>query len=182
MPIPSITGRGITIRRPHRSHAESIVKHINTPDISRFIQGIPYPSVLKDAKGWIRHAHRMERSVSSYHFVVQETDDDEVIGCIALKHLNFKDRNAEVGYWISGLHRRKGYGKEAMRLILTYAMRELKLHRIYAVVDATNIASVKLLESCGFVREGTWRKASMMDGILQDVYAYGILKEEFEVE
>jgi RimJ/RimL family protein N-acetyltransferase len=56
----------------------------------------------------------------------------------------------------------------------------MDFHRLYAVVHDANTGSMRLMEKCGFVREGTWREASQMDGEYGDVHAYGILRREWE--
>ena len=69
---------------------------------------------------------------------------------------------------------------EALSLILSFAFKELGLRRIYAIVHEKNTGSVKLLEKTGFTHEGTWRKASRMGRRWYDVYAFGILKNEYK--
>lgn len=70
--------------------------------------------------------------------------------------------------------------KEAIRLILRFGFKKLKLNRIYAKTISQNIASWKLLESCGLVREGTLRKSLFERGRWNDLLMYSILKEEYK--
>ena len=58
--------------------------------------------------------------------------------------------------------------------MLDYGFRQLKLRRIYAGVFDSNIASAKVLEKCGFKKEGTLCKAIQKDGKIFDEIRYGI--------
>ncbi|MEE9553374.1 MAG: GNAT family protein, partial [candidate division Zixibacteria bacterium] len=80
---------------------------------------------------------------------------------------------------VAGPFQGRGYASEAIRLILGFAFKELRLVRVYAGVHQRNAPSVKALEKTGFTREGCWRKASFLGRRWSDVYAYGILKEEY---
>ncbi|MFC6753412.1 GNAT family N-acetyltransferase [Halorubrum tibetense] len=85
----------------------------------------------------------------------------------------------ELGYWIAEGFRRQGHGREAARLLTNYGFRQRGLHRIAARVFAFNDASQALLESLGYVREGTSREAVFVDGRYWDVHWYGVLESEW---
>ena len=77
-------------------------------------------------------------------------------------------------------NRGKGYGSEAMRLIIDYAFFELNLHRIQLTVFDYNQQAIALYERLGFQREGVFREFGQRDGKRYDMYLYGILYEEWE--
>lgn len=172
-------GKLITLRRLRRSDAASIQRHANNRDIKRFLPRLPFPYTMAEARKWITTTSRLARADKAYDFGIEDRESGEIVGMIGLRNINRQDRNAEVGYWIGKSFQRRGYAGEAMLLILKFAFRELRLVRVYAVVHQRNVASVKLLDRIGFVREGVWRKASFMNRRWYDVYAYGILKEEY---
>ncbi len=179
MPIPTLQGKLITLRRLRRSDAASIQRHANNRDIARFLPRLPSPYIMAEARKWITLTARLARDDKAYNFGIEDGESGEIVGMIGLRNINRQDRNAEVGYWIGRSFQRRGYAGEALRLILKFAFTELRLVRVYAVVHQNNVASVKLLDRIGFVREGVWRKASRINRRWYDVYAYGILKEEY---
>ena len=89
---------------------------------------------------------------------------------------------AELGYWLASEYRQQGYGREAAGLVTNYAFQQRGLHRVSARVFAFNDASQALLESLGFVREGTNREAVFVDGQYWDVYWYSVLESEWDSE
>jgi RimJ/RimL family protein N-acetyltransferase len=179
MSIPSLQGRLITLRKLRSSDAASIQRYANNRDIARFLPRLPSPYTMEDARRWVNLTHRLARKRSEYNFGIEDGQSGEIVGMMSLRNVNRHDRNAEIGYWVGKPFQRRGYAGEALRLILKFAFSELRLVRVYAVVHQQNIGSIRLLEKIGFVREGVWRKASLMNGRWSDVYAYGILKEEY---
>lgn len=117
-----------------------------------------------------------------YRFLVCLSGDDgdpDPVGVVGFPWV-FDDRQgAFLMYWIAPGHRRKGYASEATTLLLDYAYRERGFHRVSAFVLATNDASVGVLETLGFAREGTIRKAVFVDGGWVDEYRYGLLADEW---
>ena len=63
--------------------------------------------------------------------------------------------------------------------MLKFAFNKLKLHRIYAKLFESNIASKKVLEKVGFKLEGIAREHRYRYGKWHNELHYGILKREF---
>jgi len=179
MPIQTLRGSRIDLRRLRRSDAGSIQKYANDPAVARFLPLLPHPYGMNDAREWINLTHRTSRNNSAYHFGIENSESSEIIGMMSLRNINRTDLNAEVGYWVARKFWGRGIATEALRLILRFSFEQVGLHRVYAVVLEKNIGSVSILEKLGFTREGVWRKASRMGKRWHDVYAYGILKDEF---
>ena len=74
-----------------------------------------------------------------------------------MKNVDHKSRCAEIDYWLGKNYWRRGLATEAMRLVLKFGFKKLKLHRIHAHTFEKNIASRKVLEKCGFKIEGIMR-------------------------
>ena len=74
----------------------------------------------------------------------------------------------------------KGYGTDAMRLILRYAFIELNLYRVSLDALGSNARAIRSYEKCGFVREGELRDAARYDGQYVGEVYMGILRDEWE--
>ena len=106
-----------------------------------------------------------------------------IIGDIALQDIDKKNRSCSLGMGMSKLeYRNKGYGKEAVKLILEYGFNNYGLERITANTSETNISAQKSLEKLGFRLEGKERKAIYIGGKKYDRYNYGILVDEYRNE
>ena len=106
--------------------------------------------------------------------------DRKIIGDVALQDIDEKNRSCSVGMGITQINlRNKGYGGEALRLMLDYGFNNWGLERITAQTLEPNISAQKLLEKSGFVLEGTERKAVYFGGRRYDRLNYAILAEEY---
>ena len=108
--------------------------------------------------------------------------DGTVIGDVALQDIDYKNCCCSVGIGIAKIcNRFKGYGREAIALIVNYGFRFLSVERITANTADINIPCQRALERCGFELEGRERKAMFLDGSWHDRMHYSILREEYEV-
>jgi len=117
---------------------------------------------------------------NSYYFHLRTLSDDTVIGFVVLFNLKWSNRTADMAIGIGDkAYRGKGYGQDALKLILNYAFNELNLHRVSLTVMSYNDAAIKAYERVGFVLEGTQRQAVLRQGKRYDMLMYGILRDEF---
>ena len=107
-------------------------------------------------------------------------NDGGVIGDVALQDIDRVNRCCSIGMGMAKLENRgKGYGQEAVRLMLAYGFDHLGMERITADTLDINIGAQISLEKCGFVCEGRERRAVYLGGVMHDRVDYAILKEEF---
>lgn len=73
----------------------------------------------------------------------------------------------------------KGYATEAMRALQRFGFDNLKLHRMFGVVDPVNVPTARVLEKNGFIREGHLREHKWIKGIWRDSLIYAMLEDEW---
>ena len=111
-------------------------------------------------------------------FIIQKKDGTR-IGVI--NHwINQPSRMMEISYAIIPTERRKGYGTEAVQLIVDYLFMSRDLVRIEAITNVRNKPSQRVLEKAGFRNEGTIRRSYFIRGEWRDHYLYSILREEWK--
>jgi RimJ/RimL family protein N-acetyltransferase len=103
----------------------------------------------------------------------------EIIGQVTLRHISRPNERAEVGFALGGDHHGRGYAREAVRTVLDYAFGPMALYRIEADVDPRNAASLRLLESLGFRREGVLRSRWFVGGERCDSVMLGLHRDEW---
>jgi ribosomal-protein-alanine N-acetyltransferase len=124
----------------------------------------------------IKRAKQAWDSEAMLRFGVFLNGTGELIGTVALNDIiRGGIQSCYIGYTLDHIHNGKGYTSEAVAMVVKYGFDVLKLHRIEAGVMPTNIASQKVLEKCGFVREGLARKNVNINGRWEDHYSYGII-------
>lgn len=106
-----------------------------------------------------------------------ETKDGEKLGYIA--HFVSKSRRT-IGYALLPKHRFKGYGSEAVQLIVDYLFLSKDIAAIQAETHPENKASQSVLIKAGFQKEGIIRKCFFSRGVWRDTAQYSILREEWK--
>ena len=114
-------------------------------------------------------------------FAVRLLENDELLGNIGFNSLDIINRNGALGVLIGNpRHQRKGYGTEALKLILDYGFSFLNLRNISLSVFEYNEPAYNLYKKVGFKEAGRLRKAVEIMGKTYDVIIMDMLKEEFQ--
>ena len=120
------------------------------------------------------------KSDNEVSFAIRPIGKTTLVGWAGLDEIEWPHRSASAGMWIGDPgSRRKGYGEEALRLIVGYGFRELNLHRIELTVFDYNEPAIRLYEKVGFKREGTSRERLRRDGVWYDMHQYAMLEGEW---
>ena len=113
-------------------------------------------------------------------FAIETLDDPSVlVGHVGLWGWQTKDRCATIGIALGREHIGRGYGTDAMRVIVSYGFREMGLHRIQLGVAPFNPAGIRAYEKAGFVEEGRLRESVLHDGRWYDEVLMSILDHEW---
>ena len=111
---------------------------------------------------------------------IETLDDPPVlVGNIGLFDVRTKDRVAELGIALGREYIGRGYGTDAVRVIVDYGFREMGLHRIQLSVAPYNPAGIRAYEKAGFVEEGRHRESVLHDGRWYDEVLMSILDREW---
>lgn len=98
-----------------------------------------------------------DKPTKSFHEGIALKDSDEVIGDIYV-YLIENDRMASIAIRISKAYQSKGIGSEAIKAMTDFCFKNTELQRLWTEVDVRNIGSWKMLEKCGYTREGLIRQ------------------------
>ncbi len=132
----------------------------------------PHPYRLEDAEGWIELQHSRD---PQEFWVIQS--GGEVAGGIGLESFDgHRTGSAEIGYWLGRDFWGQGLATAACAAVTEIGF-ERGLRRIEALVYSRNEASARVLEKCGYVREGVARQAVERDGVC-DQWIYGRLASD----
>lgn len=109
--------------------------------------------------------------------------EDRILGAVTF----FKGVGDSEGYEIGcQIYRKedrgKGYSTEAIKLFCAYIFELKPIERLQVCTVKENLAARKTAEKCGFVFEGTMRKAYFARGKYHDLNFYSLLREECPVE
>lgn len=108
-------------------------------------------------------------------------ESNELIGEIAMMEIDHQNQNAIVRISIFEKDNwGKGYGTEAMSLLLDFGFNVVNLHRVELEVFAFNPRAKKSYEKLGFQQEGIIRDKLFYDGQFHDAILMGVLRKEFK--
>ena len=89
-----------------------------------------------------------------------------------------KYQSGEIYYVLDPAYWHVGIATETAKTIIRYGFEDLNLHRLTAGVATENLASIRVLEKVGMIREGIGRKILPIRGNWVDNFSYSILEED----
>lgn len=114
-------------------------------------------------------------------FAIVTLEKNKLIGTIGLEKINTINRSAVLGIFIGDKeYLSKGYGTEAIRLILDYGFNYMNLHSIKLELLSCNERALKCYKKCGFVETGRGRECVFLNGKYYDTISMDILASEFK--
>ena len=161
------------IRSWRPADAPAIVEHLNNQNVLKTLADrVPHPYTLRDAQQFIRKSLDDSEELS---FAISV--EDTAVGAIGIRFVQPENPHAaEIGYWLGEAYWRRGIATQALHATTEYTFKTFDIARIQAHVFDGNIASMRVLEKCGYTREGFLRKSSLKAGQLVDQYLYAIVR------
>jgi RimJ/RimL family protein N-acetyltransferase len=173
-------GELVRLRAYEKADLEAVMKWINDEEVTDFLGGPVFRSPVSS----IAEARYIEANTDpaspNKTLVIETLADRRNIGATDLHAIDWHNRHAEVGIVIGDKRCwSKGYGSDAMRVMLRLAFDKLNLNRISLRVFDYNQRAVRAYEKCGFVREGVLREDRYLGGRYFDTIVMGILASEY---
>jgi len=172
-----LVGERIYLSPITEDDAEYYCEWINNLDIAKFLamahQQIGISSEKKLLTKMIEQGNQI--------FAIVDKETDILLGNCSLFDLNLRNSAADLGIFIGHEnYLSKGYGTEAINLLLDYGFHILNLHNIMLEVYAYNTRAIKSYIKCGFQFVGRRREEKMIGGKRYDLIFMDILAPEFK--
>ncbi|NMH89467.1 GNAT family N-acetyltransferase [Flavivirga algicola] len=133
----------------------------------------PYSKYL--IKQYLEQAHKDIFEVKQLRLVISSYKE-EALGMIDLFDFDFKNSRAGVGVLVKETNnRRKGYGYEALELLIDYSFTYLGLHQLYCNISEENEASIKLFTNQGFKKIGLKKDWIRSNGSYKNEYLFQLI-------
>jgi RimJ/RimL family protein N-acetyltransferase len=171
---PTLTGERVTLRPVGPEHTDGLFELVSDPEVGR-LTGSHGEIDPEATRHWYatrgEHADRLDLAIMA---------GDEYVGEIVLNELDRHNlacnlRIALIGPRAFG----KGFGSEAIELVLDHAFATTPLHRIRLDVYAFNERARHVYKKVGFVEEGVERDALLWDGEWHDAVLMSVLRPEW---
>ncbi|HNQ82768.1 MAG TPA: GNAT family protein [Bacteroidales bacterium] len=164
----------VKLREFRMEDCHRLVHLANNENISRNLRdGFPHPYTINHAEEFIRNAMMPDPATL---FAIEYKE--EYVGNIGMvKCKDVYRKSAEVGYFLGEQYWGKGIMTRALGLICEYGFQNLDIVRIHTGVYEHNLASQRVLEKCGFVKEGVFRMAVYKYDRYWNEVRYALIKE-----
>lgn len=153
-----------------------LVLLLNDAVIYRNTLSIPFPYTDKDANEFFRQVARFEEINNLQKDWTIRLDGLLIGGIGLLLNHGLESHKSEFGYWLGQPYRGKGIMSQCVNAFVEHVFANSALIRLEAHVFAHNPPSSRLLEKCGFEKEGLVRSAFLKEGKPLDAYLYAKLK------
>lgn len=173
-----IFGKRVRLRAIEKEDLPRFVAWLNDPEVRRNML-LYYPISIGQEDLW--YGEVLKEHVDEQPLSIDINEDGwQHAGNIGFRGINAHDRSAEIGIFIG--HKdfwNKGYGCEAMQLMVGHGFNDMNLNRIYLRVFETNPNGVHCYEKAGFKHEGRMREARFHEGHYIDLLMMSILKRDW---
>jgi len=173
-PFPTLTTERLILREITLEDAPELFFQRTDDRVMKYIER-PRPKSIDDTITFINMITELRNKNEIITWGIALKGEPKLIGTVVF--LNFKKEHyrAEFGYALHPDHWRKGVMNEVAEAVINYGFTELKLHSIEANINPENIASQKLLEKKGFVKEAYFKENFYWEGKFQDSVIYSLL-------
>ena len=176
MPAAFLSGPRLLLRAREVEDAEFYQAGLSRPEIRAHL-AVYLPIGRAAEREWLEAAGRSKEAVG---FTIALREGGRPIGGCELRLGPSPHRTADLGIALfDDEFLGRGYGTEALRLLLAYGFDTLNLHRIELKVYENNPRAARCYEKCGFRREGRLREARWWAGRWWEVDLYGLLDRDW---
>lgn len=157
-----------------RDVTDRYVSWLNDPEVMENIVAGNFPQGHDSIRAFVLSM----RAPNAASFAICLKGTDEHVGNVALRQIDWINRNAEVGILVGDATARgKGVASEAVDLVSRYAFNRLKLRRLWT--GTTNPNAAQLFLKLGWTCEGTLRSHVLVGGEWRDSHLYGVMADEY---
>jgi diamine N-acetyltransferase len=127
---------------------------------------------------YLENAHQDIYEAKQLRLAICKNENLEAIGLIDLFDFDPKNKRAGVGIIIQNeVDRNKGFGKEALGLMINYAFHQLQLHQLYANIGTENLPSLSLFTTFGFEKIGVKKDWNFTNNSFHDEILLQLIKK-----
>src|SRR5262245_37816334 len=169
-------GDNVTLRGVVRADLPLLHAYSNDPEVGLAAGDLPSPTSMERLGKWYEG---LVEPQPRRRFAIEA--EGRFIGTCLLQDIDETSGHAELGIMIGAKDCwGRGYGREAIHLLLDYAFRLANLRRVWLRTHAANERAIRAYRAAGFVEEGRLREHQWLAGAYVDTVVMGILREEFD--
>ncbi len=149
-----------------RSNAETM-KYIPRPLVTSNEEAMEHIKMIQD---------KIEKN-EGINWAITLKDNKKLIGVIGHYRMRWEHFRSEIGYMLLPQYHGKGIATEAIQLMVDYGFNQMNMHSLEGIIDPANIASARVLEKNGFVKEAHFKENEFFDGKFLDSVIYSLVNK-----
>ena len=172
---------------PTLDHPEVQLRPLAVRDLAPWAAYLMDPRVYEHTSWNLRHADELQPYLSPtqapdslLRLALARRSDDALVGSIGFHTVSSVNRSAELAYDLAPDFWGRGIARAAARCLTDWAHAQAGLRRVQATVLVSNRASIKVIEACGFEREGLLRSYRQVRERAGDFWIYSHLCAQAE--
>jgi len=175
--LPVLHGPSVTLREPRLADAAGLFTRLATPLVARYISTPPSsPEGFERFISWVQHERCMGRHVC-YGIIPEGMD--EPVGLVQLREVEASFGTAEWGFALDEAYWGTGLFMTAARLVVDFAFREARMHRLEARASVSNDRGNGVLRKLGAVQEGILRQSFANDVVRTDQVLWSLIADDW---
>ena len=178
-PFQNIETERLLLRRIDKNDVDEVLALRSNPQTMKYI---PRP-LAKSREDALEHIAMIEDKIvnnTGINWGISLKGNPKIIGIIGHYKISPENHRAEIGYLSLPETNGKGYMSEAIKAVVAYGFQQMNLHSIEAIIDPENIASEKVLQKNGFVKEAHLLENELREGKFLDTIIYSLLKRNWK--
>ena len=142
----------LLLRKFNMNDAEAVFNNYGSDsNVTKYL-GWKTHETLEDAKESVRYFMSVYND-NGFHWAVLIKDTNELIGDIAVNHIDKKNNNCDVGYQYGSKFWGNGYAVEALNVVLDYLLNDCEFHLVECKYTTSNVASGRVMEKAGMTKD-----------------------------
>lgn len=159
----------LRVRNWRRDDLDALLRHANNPKVADNLRDqFPHPYTRRDGIEYLNYVRSMDPPMA---FAIEY--GGEAVGGIGFKlGVDIARLSVEMGYWLAEPLWGRGLTTRAVTAASDWAFDNYKVVRLFATVFSHNVASMRVLEKSGFVKEGVLRRSAVKNNVILDQVLY----------
>lgn len=173
-PFPLLETARLVLRQVQQKDVKEIFFLRSDDRVLKYLGRRP-AKTIQEATKWIRQINDFEKNNEAITWAITLTQELKLAGTICFWNIRKEHYRAEIGYALHPAYQNRGIMQEAMKAVLDFGFKTMKLHSVEANVHPENASSIQLLERNNFVREGYFRENYFYNGKFYDSAIYSLV-------
>lgn len=177
LPFKNLSSNRLLLRQITPADVNEMFALRSNPDVMKYLAR-PLCNNLDEAMALINIIEQKLETNEGINWAITIKGSNTLIGFIGHYRIKWEHFRSEIGYMLSPEFQGKGIVSEAVKLIVDYGFKEMKMHSLEAVIDPANTASARVLEKNDFIKEAHFKENEFFEGKFIDSVIYSLLKKQ----